>query len=187
VGARAVERDHELGDESLSVRALLEQPAKLPHEFHIPSQGQVCVRAGLERPRSKFVEALGLRAAVRVQRNTGEDRAMPKAQCLLREGRGSRVVAGGGRLGGLLHECLEHPRVENGAPEADPVSASPSLEGDAVRREHLAEPRDVCLQAVRCGRRRTVRPDLVDQALVRYDLAGTEQQGPQNGPLLAAA
>jgi hypothetical protein len=112
---------------------------------------------------------------------------MPKAQCLLREGCGSRVVAGGRRLGGLLHECLEHPRVENGAAEADPVSASPSLEGDAARREHLAEPRDVCLQAVRCGRRRTVPPDLVDQALVRYDVARTEQQGAQNGPLLAAA
>jgi hypothetical protein len=40
---------------------------------------------------------------------------------------------------------------------------------------------------VRCGRRRTVSPDLVDQALVRYDLARTEQQGAQNGPLLASA
>jgi hypothetical protein len=40
---------------------------------------------------------------------------------------------------------------------------------------------------VRCGRRRTFPPDLVDQALVRYDLARTEQQGAQNRPLLAAA
>jgi hypothetical protein len=38
-----------------------------------------------------------------------------------------------------------------------------------------------------CGRRRIVRPDLVDQSLFRYDLARTKQQGTQNGPLLAAA
>ena len=37
------------------------------------------------------------------------------------------------------------------------------------------------------GRRRTVPPYLVDQALVRYDLARTEQQGGESGPLLAAA
>jgi hypothetical protein len=110
-----------------------------------------------------------------VQRNAGEYRAMPKAQCLLSEGRGSGVVADGGRLGGLIHERLEDPRVESGPAEADPVSASPSLEGDAVRREHLAEPRDVCLQGVRCGRRRTVPPDFVDQALVRYDLSRAKE------------
>jgi hypothetical protein len=56
-----------------------------------------------------------------------------------------------------------------------------------VRRERLAKPRHVCLQAVRCGGRRTVSPDLVDEALVRYDLARTEQQGGENGALLAAA
>jgi hypothetical protein len=38
-----------------------------------------------------------------------------------------------------------------------------------------------------CGRRRIVRPDLVDQSLFHYDLACTKQQGTQNGPLLAAA
>jgi hypothetical protein len=112
---------------------------------------------------------------------------VPEAQCLFRDGRHSGVVAVGGGPCGLLHESLEDPRVENGPAEADPVSATPSLEVDPVRREKLAEPRDVCLQGVRCGRRRTVGPDLVDQALVRYDLPRTEQQGAENGPLPAAA
>ena len=56
-----------------------------------------------------------------------------------------------------------------------------------MRRENSAKPRHVSLEAVRCRRRRTVSPDLVDQALVRYDLARTEQQGGENGSLLAAA
>jgi hypothetical protein len=40
---------------------------------------------------------------------------------------------------------------------------------------------------VRGGGRRTVPPDLVDQALARYDLARAKEQGGENGLLLAAA
>jgi hypothetical protein len=40
---------------------------------------------------------------------------------------------------------------------------------------------------VRCGGRRTVPPDLVDQAFVRYEATRTEQQGGENSPLLTAA
>lgn len=145
------------------------------------SQGQIRVDADLERPRPKLVESLGLRTAVRAQRNAGEDRAVPEAQRLFRVDCGSGVVTGGGRLGGLVHERLEDLRVENGPAEVDPISASSSLEGGAVRRERLAKPRHVCLEAVRCGRRWTVSPDLVDQALVRYDLARPEQQRGENG------
>ena len=56
-----------------------------------------------------------------------------------------------------------------------------------MRRELLAQPGHVCLQAVRCGCRRAVTPDVVDQSLVRHDLARTEEQGSEDGPLLAAA
>jgi hypothetical protein len=38
---------------------------------------------------------------------------------------------------------------------------------------------------VRCGRRRTLAPDVVDQALVGHYLTRTEQQSSQNGLLLA--
>lgn len=38
---------------------------------------------------------------------------------------------------------------------------------------------------MRRGRRRTVPPDLVDQALVRYDLSRTQEQDRENCSLLA--
>lgn len=38
-----------------------------------------------------------------------------------------------------------------------------------------------------CGGRGVFSPDLVDQAVVRHHLAGTEQQGGENGLLLATA
>jgi hypothetical protein len=100
---------------------------------------------------------------------------VPQAQCLLREVGSSDVVADGGRLAGLVYERLEDLRVENGRAEPDPVPTSPSLECDPVRRERLAKPGHVCLQAVRRRRRRAVTPDVVDEALVRYDLARVEQ------------
>jgi hypothetical protein len=40
---------------------------------------------------------------------------------------------------------------------------------------------------VRCGRRRTLAPDVVDEALVGHYLASAEQQSGQNGALFATA
>lgn len=64
---------------------------------------------------------------------------MPEAECLLRNGRGTRMVTGGQRSGCLVYERLENLRVENGPTEVDPVTAAPSLDGDPVRGESPAE------------------------------------------------
>ncbi len=112
---------------------------------------------------------------------------MPQVQSLPRERRGTTVVSRGGRPGGLLRERCEDLRVDDGLPETDPVSASPSFESDPVRRQHSPQPRHVRLQAMRRRRRRAVPPDLIDQSFARYDLARREQQSSEDGPLLAAA
>jgi hypothetical protein len=181
LATRPVERNHEVGDEALAVRALFDQPTELANELRMASQGEIRFDADLERPRSKLVQSLGLRPAIQAQRNARDDRAAPEAERLFREGRGSGVVTRGGCPGGVVHEGLEDVRVENGWAEVDAIAAASSLEGDAVRRERLAKPRHVCLEAVQCGRRWTVSPDLVDEAIVRYDRARAEQQGRENG------
>ena len=112
---------------------------------------------------------------------------MPKAQCLLREGRGSCVVAGGGRLGGLVHERLEDPRVENARPRpirypAPRRSRATSCGASTWRSLETYASRLCAADAGGLSPR-----DLVDQALVRYDVARTEQHGTQNGAPLAAA
>ncbi len=114
------------------------------------SQGQIRIDTDLERPRPELVEAIRLGAAVQVQRDAGEDTAVPEAQRLLRERCGSGVVTRGGRLDGLVHKRFEDPRVEDGPAEADSVSASSSLEDDAVRHEQLSKPRHIGLETVRC-------------------------------------
>jgi hypothetical protein len=104
LATRAVEGDHELRHDALAVRALLEEPSELAHELCMASGGQIRVDTDLEHPRAELFEALGLCTAVEAKRNAGKHRAAPETQCLLREGRGPGVMAGGGRLGGLAYE-----------------------------------------------------------------------------------
>jgi hypothetical protein len=187
VATRPIERDHELRDEALTIGRSLDHPAQLSHKFVIAAKGQISVHADFERPRAKLVQALGLRPAVQMQRYPGEDRAVPEAESLPRNGRGTWMVTGGQRLSSLLYERLEDLRVENSPTEVDPVAASPSLDGNPVRGESPAEPGHVGLQAVRCGGRGIVPPNLIDQALDGHHLVPAEKQDCENSPLLAPA
>ena len=99
-------------------------------------QGQIRVDANLEGPRPELVEAPRLRAAVGAQGHPRQHGATPEAQGLPRLVRCANVVALSGRLGGLAHELLKHLRVEDRAPESDPVPRSPPIERDTVRREY---------------------------------------------------
>jgi hypothetical protein len=103
-------------------------------------RAEISVDADLERARPELVQTLGLRTALQVERYVRENRAVPEAECLLRDGRGTRIVTTGQRLSGLLRERLEDLRVENGSTEVDPVTAPPSLDGNPVRGESPAEP-----------------------------------------------
>ena len=55
VATRAIKRDHELRDEALAIRRLLDQPAQLSHELRMAAKSQLSVDADLERPRAKLV------------------------------------------------------------------------------------------------------------------------------------
>jgi len=136
----AIQRHHELRDEALAIRRFLDHPAQLSHELGMAAEGQISVDADLERARPELVQTLGLRTALQAERYVRENRAVPEAECLLRDGRGTRIVTTGQRPSGLLHERLEDLRVENGPTEVDPVTAPPSLDGNPVRGESPAEP-----------------------------------------------
>ncbi len=92
-----------------------------------------------------------------------------------------------GRLGGVLDQPREVPRVHHGGAEVESIPVASAPEKDPVRREHAAQPRDVRLEAMGGRGRRIVAPDVVDQALVAHDLAGAEKQRGEDGALLATA
>jgi hypothetical protein len=171
---RAIQSDHELGDEALPVRVRLDQPLELAYELAMAPLSEIRVDSDLERPQAKLFETFGFRAALQVQGKAGEDGTAPESQGVFRELRSSSFVVCRGCLSCLVHERLEDLRVEDGRAEVDPVPAASSLESDAMRAERPAKSRHVCLEAVRRGRRRSVPPDLVDQALVGDGLARTE-------------
>jgi hypothetical protein len=143
----------------------------------------------IERDHELRDEPLAIRrsTALQVQRHPREHRAVPEAERLLRDGRGTRMVTGGQRDGCLVYEVFEDQRVENGSTEVDPVAAPSSLESNPVRGESPAEPGHVRLQAVRCGSRGIVPPDLIEQPLDGHDLVTAEKQGRENSLRLAPA
>ena len=55
VATRAIKRHHELRDEALAIRRLLDQPAQLSHELPMAAKSKLSVDADLERPRAKLV------------------------------------------------------------------------------------------------------------------------------------
>ena len=187
VPTRPIQRHHELRDEALAIRRLLDQPPQLSHELPVAAKGKFRVDADLECPRAKLVQAVGVRAAVQVQRDPGEYRAVPEAECLFRDGCGTRMVTGGQSLRRLVYEVVEELRVENGPTEVDPVAAAPSFEGNPVGGESPAESGHVRLQAVRCGSREVISPDLIEQALDGHHLVPAEKQSCENSALLAPA
>ena len=115
------------------MRRFLDQPAQLSDELPMAAKSEIRVDASVERARAKLVETLGLRTALQVQRHVCENRAAPEAECLLGEGRGTRLVTGSQRLGCLVYERFEDLRVENGPTEVDPVAAPAPLDGNPVR------------------------------------------------------
>jgi hypothetical protein len=140
VTTRAIERHHELRDKPFAIRGFLDEPAQLSDELAMAAKSKISVDSDLERPRAKLVQTLGLRTALQVQRHIRENGAVPEAECLLREGRGKRMVTGSQRLGCLVYEVFEDLRVENGPTEVDPVAAPASFDGNSVWGKSPAEP-----------------------------------------------
>jgi hypothetical protein len=107
------------------------------------AKSKIGVDADLECARAKLVQTLGVRTALQMQPHVREHGAVPEAERLLRNRRGTHIVTGGQHLSGFLNERLEELRVENGPTEVDPVAASASLESNPVRGESPAEPGNV--------------------------------------------
>ncbi len=149
---------------------LVDQATELADELPVTTQCELGVDADLDRPESKLLETLALRLPAEVEPDAGENGTAPERERFGRARGGAPGVSGRGRLRCLAEERLEEPRVEDGVAEPDAVPAASSLERDAARDQGLPEPRHVCLEAVRRGRRGVVPPDLVDEPLEGNDL-----------------
>src|SRR5262245_41699398 len=87
---------------------LVDEHFQLPDELAVPTHGQVCLDAQLERSQTKLLEAKDLRLRERLAREVGESRPAPEAQRVAKQSR-SLVGRCPPRL---LDEPLEAEEVE---------------------------------------------------------------------------
>jgi hypothetical protein len=161
---------------------LVDEHFELPNELTVPTQGEVCLDAQLERSQAKLLEAKDLRLDERLAREVGESRPAPEAERIVEQ---SRSLVGLGLLC-LLDELLEAEEVELVGCDPDQISG---ITGDErlARAKRLPQPRDVELERVGGGPGRTRSPELVDEAIVRDDLVRTSQQNGEKRPLSRSA
>src|SRR5262245_31900368 len=97
---------------------LVDEHFQLADELTVPTQGQVCLDAQLERREAKLLEAKDLRLRERLAREVGESRPAPEAKRIAEQSR-SMV---GRRPSRLLDELLEAEEVELVGCDLDQIS-----------------------------------------------------------------
>src|SRR5262245_59682969 len=123
---------------------LADEHFELPDQLTVPTDGQVCLDAPLERNQAKLLEAhdLGLREGLPPE--VGEGRPAPEAECIAER---SRSLVGRG-LPRLLDELLEAKEVELVGCDPDQISG-PAGDDHVARPERFPQLRDVILERVR--------------------------------------
>ena len=179
LAAAAIEGQHQLAAELLAKRVLAYQPFQLGHELRLPSELEVGGDPLLDRRPPLLLEAAALggreRAVELCKGDTPPERErLPEP--FRRLGRSRTARAG--------NSVLEAHEVE--LPVLEPHRVPGRLRDDHISPEHFAELRDVHLDSRRCRLRRLVAPELVDQAVTRNGLVGTEEQERQEPALLGA-
>ena len=181
-----VEREHELSDEALPVRALPDEHLELAHDLRVSAELELRAEPLLVRAEAELLEPLGLRAPRRGERHVGERGPAPQGERPGRVLRSPHEVGLVRRGAGRIQLVAERPCVEGRAAELQQVAAATTHDPRPVPVERLPDPRDVRLEAMRGRRRRLIAPDLVDQPLDRDDLARVQQQDGENRALLRA-
>jgi hypothetical protein len=100
---------------------LVDEHFELPDELTVPTQGQVCLDAQLERSQAKLLEAKDRRLRERLAREIGESRPAPEAKRIAEQ---SRSFVGRGKRR-LLDELLEAEEVELVGSDPNQVSGLP--------------------------------------------------------------
>jgi hypothetical protein len=161
---------------------LVDEHFELPDELTVPTQGEICLDAQLERHQAKLVEAKDLRLRERLAHEVGESRPAPEIERIVEQ---SRSLVGR-RLACLLDELLEAEEIELVRCNPDQISGLPG-DDHFARAKHLSQLRDVILERVSGSPRRLGSPELVDEAIVGDDLVRTGKQDGEKCPLSRSA
>src|SRR5262245_23163940 len=185
LAARAVEREHQLAEEPLSLRVVTDQRLELADELRPAPDREIGIDPVLERDQPPLLQSLRLSLRERLIEEVRECRPTPEGE------RGPQRLS---RLLGPVRSEAPPPIPQKSLEPVDVELVALDMEhvsGRAPRQppvaERLAQARHVGVERVSRCRRRTLSPQAVDQAIARDDVVGMQQQDREHGPLLRPA
>jgi hypothetical protein len=185
----AVERDHELGAQPLAQRMAVHERLERADLLCVPAQGQLRLDELLGGGEPKPLQAADLSLSEGVIGEVGQRGTAPQRERFPEQLGGALRRAVRERAGALGEQALEARPVELVGADPDQVAAplgDDQALGVIAALKRLPQPRDVHLEALRRGGRRTLVPELVDQPIARHELVGVQEQDGQHRTLLAA-
>ena len=164
-----------------------DQSVELANQLGVPAKHKIRVDPCLDREQAELVEARSLLLGESLVGDAVERRSAPERQRFAGPCGCCVDVAVGERPLGFGQPTLEAVDVELLLSDLQHVAAAARDEQLAIRVQRLAQLRNVDLHALRRRRGRLLAPELVDQAVGRYDLVGVDQEVREQRGALAAA
>src|SRR6266542_1493310 len=158
------------GDESL----------ELADEPDVAAQSEIGLDPPLERCDPQVLETGNFRLGERLEREIGECRSAPEVQAFVEEGGCAGGVTDCDRRSTLVKQPLEAARVELVRPKFEHITRGERAE--EVGSEDLADLRDMDTHRLKRGRRRSLAPKLLDQAIARDHAVQVHQQDREHSP-----
>jgi hypothetical protein len=159
--------------------------AQLAENVGVPAAPELGLQAALGDQQTKVLQAGGDRRHAGLVVEVRERRTRPQVE---RESQRRRRLLEVSTLeveAALLRPALEAVQVERVRSHLDEVAVSAGR--DRVLAQHLAQMRDGALDEVGGARRRSVTPDLVDQAMDRNHHVGLGEQQHEQRPVARSA
>ena len=167
--AGPVQRPHQLAAQPLAQRVGANERLELADQLGGAPTREVGLEAILDRKHAQLLEPRNLTLRERRVGEIRKRRATPETECLPQQPPRRLRIALRERRPALAGQTLEPARVDLLAGDSEAVAAA--LRHHGALREHLAQPRHTHLQRVDAGQRRSLPPELVDQAIAGNDLA----------------
>ena len=144
---------------------------QLPCQLGIPTRVQILLDPLLEAGEVEILQTRDLGLGETAVGEVGERRAPPEGERLRRPA--------------ALLQLAKALQIELVPHDAQQIAGRPRLQ--PLLADQLAQPRDVHLKSLRCGLRRVVLPEGVDQPIPRDDVVRVEEQHREQGALLGTA
>ena len=185
VAPASVQSEHQLSQQPLPVGVQSHESLELANQPAVMTEHEVGVDTVLKRGQPRFLQARNLALSERLVRQISERVPAPQGQRGAQQLTGAGSLTVGERVTPVRDQGLEALGVHLTRRGRKQITAGTRQEH--VGAERLTQVRHVPLQRFRCRCRRSLAPQLIDQAIARERLPAAQQQDREQRPLARAA